>query len=273
MVEYFFMILTRLNAFNKWLQNKSNTYNYSMFVLRYMVYNLTINFGMLIMNINAICQTLQLSSLTTEFMAKLVAQFAQDQITVVDQEVCSKYGDFHIILSTADQLERCNLSISDNLLHICPSKSLGGDSGDFNLHISDKQTADEWVKIAMAFIKDVLWIGKNEFYFEIYDLEEELIHDSFKTKSLIHALYKAHNLYSIPNVDSDDIHKVMINIDNEDCEDRTIIFNAHDLFFNLCDGGLKPDDLILALIYIEALAPKTTYSVRTNMDLGIELNS
>ena len=42
-----------------------------MFFLRYMVYNVTINFGMLIMNINAICQTLQLSSLTTEFMAKL----------------------------------------------------------------------------------------------------------------------------------------------------------------------------------------------------------
>lgn len=244
-----------------------------MSVLRYMVYNVTINFGMLIMNINTICKTLQLSSLTTEFMAKLVAQFAQEQITVADHEVCTKYGDFHITLSTADHLERCILSISDNRLHICPSKSLGGDSGDFNLHISDKQTADEWVKIAMAFIKDVLWIGKNEFYFEIYDLEEELIHDSFKTKSLIHALYKAHNLYSIPNVDSDDIHKVMINIDNEDCEDRTIIFNAHDLFFNLCDGGLKPDDLILALIYIEAVAPKTTYSVRTNMDLGIELNS
>lgn len=74
-------------------------------------------------------------------------------------------------------------------------------------------------------------------------------------------------------MDSDDIHKVMINIDNEDCEDRSIIFNAHDLFFNLCDRGLKPDDLILTLTYIEAVAPNTTYSVRTNMDLGIELNS
>ena len=69
------------------------------------------------------------------------------------------------------------------------------------------------------------------------------------------------------------IHQVIIHIDNEECEDRSITFNAHDQFFNLCDSGLKQDDLILAITYIEAVAPKTTYSVRKNMDLGIALNS
>lgn len=244
-----------------------------MLILRYMVYNVIINFGMFIMNINSICQSLEISELTTEFMTKLVAQFAQDQITVADYEVCTNYGTFDMTLSTADQLEGCHLAISENLLHICPTKFLGDDRGDFKLNLSDKQTTDEWVKIAMVFIKDVLRVGKTEVYFEIYDLEDELLDDSFKTNSLIHALYKAHNLYSLRNVDSDDIHQVIIHIDNEECEDRSITFNAHDQFFNLCDRGLKQDDLILAITYIEAVAPKTTYSVRKNMDLGIALNN
>lgn len=244
-----------------------------MLNLRYMVYNVIINFEMLIMNIDSICQSLQLSHLTTEFMAKLVAQFTQYQITVADHEVCTQYGSFDITLRLADQFEGCNLAISDNFLHIRPTKYLGDDRGDFKLNLSDKQTSDEWVRIAMVFIKDVLGVDKTEVFFEIYDLEDELIDDSFKTNSLIHALYKAHHLYNLPKVDSEDIHLVIIHIDNEECEDRSITFNAHDQFFNLCDRSLKQDDLILAITYIEAVAPKTTYSVRTSMDLGIKLNS
>lgn len=238
-----------------------------------MVYNAIINFGMFIMNIISICKSLQFSNLSSEFLDKLVAQFSQDQITVADYEVCTEYGSFDITLSTADKFEGCHLAISDNFLHVHNTKCLGNDHGDFKLNLSDKQTPDEWVKIAMVFIKDVLGVDKTEVYFEIYDLEDELLDDSFKTNSLIHALYKAHHLYSIPRVNSDDIHQVIIHIDNEECEDRSITFNAQDQFFNLCDRSLKQDDLILAITYIEAVAPKSTYSVRTSMDLGIKLSS
>lgn len=244
-----------------------------MLILRYMLYNVRHQLRILIMNINDICKSLQLSNLTTEFMAKLLANFVEDQIMVAEHEVCTKFGEFDITLSSVEMPNGCNLSISDNTLHIWPTKCLGDDRGDFKLILSEKQTIDEWVKIAMAFIKDVLWVGKNEFYFEIFNVENELISDDFKTNSLIHALYKAHHLYSIPKVDSDDIHKIIINIDNEECENRSIIFNAHDLFFNLCDRGLSQNDLILALTYIEAVAPKTTYSVRTSMNLGMTFNS
>lgn len=237
-----------------------------------MLYNNIINFGKTKMNIHDICQSLQLSTQITKFMSQLVAKLEAEQITIADHEVCTKFGEFDVTLSSTVKEEGCHLSFIDNQLHICPTDCLGDDQGDFRLNLSEKQSVDEWVDIALVFIKDILWIGKDEFHFEIYDFEDELIHDSFQTKSFIHALYKVLHLHSIVDLDSEDTHKVVINIDNEEFENRSIIFNTRDQFFSLCDRDLKRDDLILAIYYIEALAPHITYSVRSSVNLGIELN-
>ena len=223
------------------------------------------------MNITAICQTLEYSKLTTQVMELLVAQFAQDKINIDEHEVCEKYADFDMLLSTADAKEKCSLEINDYSLHICPFKSMGDDRGDFKLIIDSSRSAHEWVKIAMVFIKDILWIGKNEYAFEVYDLECELIHDSFTTKSLIHAMYKTQNLHTLRDVDTDDIDEVLIIMDNDECESREIKFRPQDNFFNLTDRSLKADDLILTLYYIKTLKNETSYCHRQNLKLGVEV--
>lgn len=223
------------------------------------------------MNFTAICQTLQHSELTTQVMELLGTHFTQEQIKIDEHEVSQNYGDFDLNLSTTDAKEKCSLQVSSNSLHICPFKSMGDDRGDYMLSIDLSRSAEEWAKIAMVFIKDILWLGRNEFSFEVYDLEYELIHDSFRTRSLIHALYKTQNLHSLRDVDTDNIDQVLIIIDNEECESREITFKPQDNFFNLTDRSLKADDLIIALCYINSLKNETTYCHRQNLKIGIKV--
>lgn len=223
------------------------------------------------MNITAICQTLQYSELTTQVMALLVAQFNEELIKIDEHEVCQKYGAIDLTLSTPEAKEKCTLEVNDQSLYINPIKSMGDDRGDFKLNFDTSRSAEEWAKIAMVFIKDILWIGQNEFVFEVYDIEYELIHESFTTKSLIHAMYKTQNLHTLRDVDNDLIDEVLIIMDNDECESREIKFKPQDNFFNLTDRSLKTDDLILVLYYIKTLKKEASYCHRQNLKLGVEL--
>lgn len=204
-------------------------------------------------------------------MGLLVAHFAQDQINIDEHEVFQKFDNFNMTLSTSDATEKCILDVTDHSLHISPYKCMGDEIGDFKIDINSSRSAEDWAKIAMVFIKDILWIGKNEIAFEVYDIESELIHDTFTTKSLIHAMHKTQHLYTLRGLDTDDIEEVLIIMDNEECESREFRFKPQDKFFSMVDRSIKNDDLILILFYINSLKNDTGYCHRANLKLGVEV--
>ena len=95
------------------------------------------------MNTTSICKSLKFSELTSQVMELLVAQFAQDQIVIDEHEVCQKFDDFNITLSTSDATEKCILDVTDHSLHISPFKCMGEELGDFKIDINSSRSAED----------------------------------------------------------------------------------------------------------------------------------
>mgnify|MGYP003601959560 CR=1 FL=1 len=223
------------------------------------------------MNISALCQSLNFNQLTANTMEKLKASLDQKGVTISDHEANTRFGDLEITLSHKSVNEGCYLNISNNCIQINPIGKFGDDCANFSLDLNDQRSPDDWVKIAMTFIQDALWFKEPEYCFEIYNEDGDLIHDRFKTKVFAHALFKAKNTDSIRNINHDDIYEIVINIDNEVDGSSQINYRKDQDFFALCDRNLGNDELILALTLIGAKFPNTTYSIRKNQPLGIEI--
>lgn len=222
------------------------------------------------MNISALCQSLDFNQLTIDTVEKLKASLDQQSISITDYEADTKYGNLELTLSHKTAQDKCYLSISNNVVYINPIGNFGNDQPNFNLKLNDQRSIDDWVKIAMAFILDAVWIKEPEFCFEIFNEDGDLIHDCFKTKSLAHALFKAKNTDTLSNLNPDDVYEVVINIENDDGSSQ-ITYKKHKDFFALCDHQISNDNLILALMLIETSYSETTYSKRINRPVGVEL--
>jgi hypothetical protein len=223
------------------------------------------------MNISALCQSLDFNQLTANTMEKLKASLDQKGVTISDHEANTRFGDLEITLSHKTANEGCYLNISNNCIQINPIGKFGNDRTDFSLDLNDQRSPDDWVMLAMTFIQDALWFKESEYCFEIYNENGDLVYDRFKTKNFAHALIKAKNTDTFSNINHDDVYEVVINVDNEINGSSQINYRKDQDFFSLCDRNLSNDDIILALTLIGAKFPDTTYSIRANLSLGIEI--
>lgn len=242
--------------------------------MRYIFYNIKINFGTHTMLenylVSDILEQLNFNSLTTSTLKIVLATLEKQNIVVSEHEVDTAHGELSLNLSPPSLSAGCVISVSNNSVFINPDLNIGDDRADFTLFLNDDRTAQEWSLIVVAFAMDALRHHKNEFLFEVLDEDSNLIDDTFRAKSLCHALFKTQNLHTLRNVNYDSIQKVTINIDNEDGDSRELTFNIKDNFFALCDRNLNNDDIILALTYLQTKLPESTYSIRQNLKLGVE---
>lgn len=215
--------------------------------------------------------SLYFNQLTTDIINNLLDELKSLNINFSDFEPDVVYGELSLNLTPPDSSTSCTILICNTSIHIIPNKNFGSDRADFILLIDDNRTYQEWSLIAKAFILDAIWFHKNEFYFEIFDKDKNLLDDGFHTTNLCHVLFKTQHLHTIKNIEFDSIHKVVISVDNELGENREFSFNIRENFFALCDRNLNNDDIILALTYLHTKYPETTYSIRQNLKLGLEL--
>lgn len=216
-----------------------------------------------------LCKTLDLSTLTIETMVLLTAAIIENGFELSSSNIEEKYGELEATLFNPKNKSSCMLSVVNNRIDIIPLSDFSDDNSNSKIILNADKSKYDWSKIASLFLEDALNLNDAEYRFEIYNEDGDLLHDRFKTTSLVHALMKVLNLDQIRGIDPDEVYEVIISVENTLNDDAQIKYKKSQNFFALCDRNLADSDVILALSLLHADYPETTYSIRANKNYGI----